>query len=527
MGRLRLERERLESKSIIDKQNFTLTDTQNLGEFFKINKSKEFIQKVIDNKIGFDIDSLIYMMQINTKNRATETPNITSLDNIDTNNKYKDIITIIEDDKKLYVVGDIHADQTSLTQILKKTGFYENYEDVKLLFLGDYVDRGVNRLGVINLLIVLEFLVPHNILILKGNHELYVIDENGTLQSPMLGSDNMSYFFTFLNNMSKKPEYSSMFSKEFIEAYADYFDNLPIIALLNSEKIKIMGVHGGLPRANLNMDNYYDNYESFNDFLDADKEDMLGMNLKNNLLWADPYDGTIEGYRNTSLSRFQFNKEHFVSFCKKFQVDMILRAHEAHNQGYKTYYDQRLISVFSSGGKDIKNNVNENSYYKDVTPNILEIDFQDNSIKSLEIFFNDDDMIVENKFLFQEIKDNRTLQEQEYKDYKVITKNIQMKQKCSACKMLVLKDKFNKSKIKTISTAQKDQIILNYSSLKDFYGIHRKLEFIIDLQNNIIKNISEIDIYIDRFILKQGECLPFYSGEYRFESGGMLFLECA
>jgi hypothetical protein len=517
-----LEQKDLKSISIIEKEKFTLEDTKQLYEFFEANASVEFIQKVIDNKINFDVESLIYMMQTNTHTRAQENPFIHSVEAVEKSEKYKDIITLVDDDIKLSVVGDIHADMTSLRQILKKTHFYENYQDKKILFLGDYVDRGVNRLDVINLLIELEFLLPKNILILKGNHELFYRGEDGIIKSPMQDSENLSYFFTFLNFMSQHPEYGNIFTKNFIENYADYFENLPTLALLNFENMKILALHGGLPRPYLHVENYYD-FHTFNELLEADKKDNIGMSLKNTLLWSDPYDGAKEGYRYDSSSRFKFNKEHFIAFCKKFGIDMMLRAHEAHVDGYKTYFDNRLISVFSSGQKDIDDNKNSDSYYESVTPNILEIDLHSFSIRSLEIMFDDQDMRVEKEFLFSEIKNAKVAQEQMYEKYAL--KNKIEYEKIVLDGGFIIKDTFNKTKLKKYSTIDDNTILFNYSELRDFYGIHKDLEFMIDVKNMKIINNSDIKIYVDRFILESGDSLPFCSGEYRFEGGAVLYFD--
>jgi len=280
------------------------------------------VQKTIDDIIKFDMDSLIYMMEVNTSRRDKEDLIVNTIEDVQKTEKYQNLICMMEDEKELFVAGDVHADLISLTQIFKKTGFYADYRNIDLVFLGDYVDRGKNRLNVINLLIVLEFLLPKNIWLLKGNHELYFRDENGMIKSPMKGSENLSYFFTFLNMLSNHEEYKNSFPKHFIESYAKYFDYLPIVGLLNFNKVKIMVVHGGLPRANLYIDNYYEDI-SLNKYLDKQKKDFIGMTIPNSLLWSDPYDKNPDGFRNSSNSRFQFNKEHFVSFSKQYGIDLL------------------------------------------------------------------------------------------------------------------------------------------------------------------------------------------------------------
>ena len=526
MERYKLEIEQSKQTSIITKESFTLNDTKELEIYFKKNSSIKFIQKVIDDKIKFDMNSLIYMMQTNTKRRNREAPIIDKVEDIKTTAKYKNMICMIENEKELYIAGDIHADFISLTQIFKKTGFYDDYINIDILFLGDYVDRGKNRLNVINLLVTLEFLLPQNIWLLKGNHELFVKDENNLIKSPMMGSENnISYFFTFLNMLSKHQEYKNSFPKYFIESYADYFDNLPIVGLLNFEEIKIMAVHGGLPRPSLNIDNYYEN-KNLNSYLDKNTKDFVGMTMQNSFLWSDPYDKAHDGFRYTSNSRFQFNQNHFIAFSKQYGVDLLLRAHEAQNDGYKTYFDGRLISVFSTGGKDLKGNLNENTHsnYVNVSPNILYIDKYEKLIKSFEIFFDDSDMIYETKINFSNIRLNKTNQELFFENY--IAPNISkstLTRKLSESKKLIISDKFNTYLRKVIDLSDKNGFSFKQiNEHNKFYGIHKDMDFYIDIKLNAIINRSDIDIYVDKFVVTKNESIPFSETEYIFQSGAVL-----
>ncbi|MEA3289194.1 MAG: metallophosphoesterase family protein [Campylobacterota bacterium] len=505
-----MEQLSLPSPSIIEIEKFTKENIKKLEQFFDKNSSATFIQKMIDDVVKFDTDAMIYMMQVCSQKRANQ-----------------NIITLKEDAKEYFVVGDIHADSVSLNKILNKTEFYDNYEDKRVVFLGDYIDRGKNRLSVINLLITLEFLIPDNITILKGNHELFLKDEDDKIQSIMQGRESLSYFFTFLNMLSSNPQYKNIFTSEFIEAYAEYFEKLPILALLDFKDIKIMAVHGGIPRADLLTNDYYDNFNSLDDFFVDDKKDNIGMSLKNNFLWSDPYDENEIGFRNTSLTRFQFNKNQFVSFCKKFNIDIILRAHESQDDGYKTYFDNRLISVFSTGGQDVEGNINQNSHYNSVTPNILKVDFKNKVIESYEILFSDGYMICEEKFNFKDIIKQKNIDEQKYISYLSINSNhiIHEKKKIENYKLLKITDKYNRYVMLSLTITQDNIINLNYSLLKDFYGIHHKFDISIDCKENKIINNSDISIYADRFELSSSDSIPYSDGSYIVKSGGCLNFE--
>jgi serine/threonine protein phosphatase 1 len=79
----------------------------------------------------------------------------------------------------LYAVGDIHGMKLHLDIMLDKIfrDFKENnYSSGKLVFLGDYVDRGPDSKGVLDTLMNLE--APENMKVvnLKGNHEIMMHD---------------------------------------------------------------------------------------------------------------------------------------------------------------------------------------------------------------------------------------------------------------------------------------------------------------------------------------------------------------
>lgn len=65
---------------------------------------------------------------------------------------------------KVFVIGDIHGNFDLLTQLLEKW----NPEEEKLLFLGDYVDRGPQSLQVLE---KVKTLVENGAIALMGNHE--------------------------------------------------------------------------------------------------------------------------------------------------------------------------------------------------------------------------------------------------------------------------------------------------------------------------------------------------------------------
>lgn len=83
-----------------------------------------------------------------------------------------------------YFVGDIHSDVTSLRAVLNSCNFFNamtKFKNIRLIFLGDYVDRGKSHLETIELVLLLKYLFPQNCYLLKGNHDGGYIDDEVVL----------------------------------------------------------------------------------------------------------------------------------------------------------------------------------------------------------------------------------------------------------------------------------------------------------------------------------------------------------
>jgi serine/threonine protein phosphatase 1 len=71
----------------------------------------------------------------------------------------------------IYAVGDIHGSLDKLQRLIVRCELHANGRPMTLVFLGDYVDRGPDTSGVIQLLIDLQSERPQGVVALKGNHE--------------------------------------------------------------------------------------------------------------------------------------------------------------------------------------------------------------------------------------------------------------------------------------------------------------------------------------------------------------------
>lgn len=110
-----------------------------------------------------------------------------------------------------YVIGDIHGEINELKTIVDKIN-YEPAQD-KLIFVGDYVDRGTNSYQVYKYIRELD---NGKNIFLRGNHEEMMIDA-------VLNENKIDLWY---HNGGQKTE-SSFPNRSDLKAAAHFFDTLP------------------------------------------------------------------------------------------------------------------------------------------------------------------------------------------------------------------------------------------------------------------------------------------------------------
>ncbi len=214
----------------------------------------------------------------------------------------------------MLVVGDLHGDFGATKYIIT---LWKKQRYRTLVFLGDYVDRGEKQLETINLLLCLKIFYPQRVYLLRGNHE-----------TPLINS-----YYGFSSVCIKK------FGRDARRIYNEY--NI-LFSYFSAAFIfrKILLVHGGIPRGLDALDDI--NLLPKGD-LDADNE-ILGQ-----MLWNDPseyYQGFEPNWERNIY--YTFGREVFLQFLEKHKLNMVIRAHEAFLEGYKYFFDYKLLSIFSS-----------------------------------------------------------------------------------------------------------------------------------------------------------------------------------
>src|SRR5690348_14845278 len=90
-----------------------------------------------------------------------------------------------------YAIGDIHGCVSQLQRLIELCKRDAGVQKIKLILLGDYIDRGSDSRGVVDFLIDLQTWSPDEIICLRGNHEdllLAAIDDAANQANWLLNS---------------------------------------------------------------------------------------------------------------------------------------------------------------------------------------------------------------------------------------------------------------------------------------------------------------------------------------------------
>jgi hypothetical protein len=262
---------------------------------------------------------------------------------------------------ELLVLGDLHGCYSCLKAALMQADFFAKVEafhedpannpDMKLVFLGDYIDRGrFSYAGILRTAMQLFLVVPEHVYLIRGNHEYYV-ELNGKTLAPVRPAEAYTSI-------------ASVAPNEVFKAYMRFFEALPNMLFFD----RTLFVHAGIPR-DATIHEKYKGLASLND-----------PDIRFQMLWSDPSEAdAIPDALQQENARFPFGKKQFRSFMNKLGATTMIRGHERVIAGFKEVYDApeaRLLTLFSAGGQ--KNaDLPETSNYREVTPMALTIKHKD------------------------------------------------------------------------------------------------------------------------------------------------------
>ncbi|EFP08101.1 hypothetical protein CRE_02705 [Caenorhabditis remanei] len=201
-------------------------------------------------------------------------------------NIFMDESNLCEAEAPIKVVGDIHAQFQDLNRLFDLIG---RVPEEKMMFLGDYVDRGPQGIEVLMLLFCLKIRYRDRIFILRGNHET--------------ASVNKIYGF-----------YVECQMKYGVGIWWDFqscFNRIPMAGLISK---KVLCMHGGLSPELVSLDT-----------------------IRNIPRPCEPLD------RGLLIDLLCLVEQ----ACKTLDIDLIIRAHQVVQDGYEMMTGRRLITVFS------------------------------------------------------------------------------------------------------------------------------------------------------------------------------------
>ncbi len=269
-----------------------------------------------------------------------------------------------------YFIGDLHSDDASLLDAINKISLFDyvvKHIPVRIIFTGDYVDRGGNHLKLLHRILLLKWLFPTEIFLLRGNHDGGYFDKEGEIVLPYRVPEEDEDHWYFPLYMKELQENNLTLSDKLLEDYFNLFESMAYIAHIMIGEHHIMALHGGLPRPSGKED--YNYLKTMADLTDRGIVDDKEVPITHNLMWSDPDRG--EDNLRRHLKRFQFTEDNFNAFVENYKISYLVRGHEAVEEGYKEHFDGRCITLFSSGETAVEYT---ETAYPEITPKVLRID---------------------------------------------------------------------------------------------------------------------------------------------------------
>ncbi|MHA1575800.1 MAG: metallophosphoesterase [Candidatus Thorarchaeota archaeon] len=254
----------------------------------------EIVHSILDGKTDLSKDEIWHLSGL-MQDHYRESPNVID---IPTDN--------------VIFIGDLHGELQSTLAIQRAIKKYKNHHFV---FLGDYADRGSHQIETFNLIMALTLSNPKRVIMIRGNHE----------------SDDVAARYGFYNIVTRA------YSFDVFKHYSRVFEVLPFAVY---KKSSLFACHGGIP-------------EGISTIAEIQARNRRHPNFPDDVLfqlaWNDPKesDFTFRPITRSSRARI-FGKAAFTKFMEDIDAQVMFRAHQVFPQGYQTFFDKRLVSIFSA-----------------------------------------------------------------------------------------------------------------------------------------------------------------------------------
>lgn len=209
------------------------------------------------------------------------------------------------------VCGDIHGQYYDLQELFRTGGFPP---DTNYIFMGDFVDRGYYSLETITQLLLFKAKYPDKITLLRGNHE----------------SRQITQVYGFYDECMTK--YGNANPWKYC---CKIFDYLTIAAIIDDS---ILCVHGGLSPEIKTLDQIR---------LIERNQEIPNKGAFCDLVWSDPED--VDSWSISPRGAgWLFGAKVVNQFCEINNLNLICRAHQLVQEGYKYWFDEKLVTVWSA-----------------------------------------------------------------------------------------------------------------------------------------------------------------------------------
>ncbi len=200
----------------------------------------------------------------------------------------------------LVFVGDTHGDFNA-TKTVCRTYLPLRY---KLVFLGDYVDRGENSRANINYLICLKLAQPDDVFLLQGNHEGYAA----------------SRFYP--------ADFWQSLDEEMRQIYGRVLLSLPLAFSSGG----LIALHGALPDV--------ETLPEINSIQPTSQQ-------WRQIVWGDWRESEADYLQESFYSgRPQFGRSYFQRIMHRLKKNVLIRAHQP--DAPQLMYDHRCLTIFTS-----------------------------------------------------------------------------------------------------------------------------------------------------------------------------------
>lgn len=237
-----------------------------------------------------------------------------------------DNVIFLDTQDEVFVFGDTHGQYFDVITIINEINLKKN---VKVVFNGDFVDRGPNSIENFIFLLLLKIVFPEKVHLNRGNHEF----------------GDMNRMMGFLAEIKNK--YKLMHDLVYFY-FSNVFSLLPIVTILNR---KVFITHGGLPSECVSIDDI----QCINRKVQASCTDPRFIGL----MWSDPGEILQESPSKRGIG-IVFGKCITSNFLERNGLKLIVRSHEFFPNGFNSHHDGNVVTVFSA--PNYCQNVNDGAF---------------------------------------------------------------------------------------------------------------------------------------------------------------------